>query len=126
MPTVIPTATPIVSAAGETLILVGEFANYSPDQGFNVAGRLQETLADEIAAADLISTTAHVWPHVLLDSAAAERVLIGSHAAMVIWGEYDSGRVRVHLSTAGASTDWEKLLPSPAELSTTINFEAPS
>jgi tetratricopeptide (TPR) repeat protein len=120
-----PTATPIVSGEGETLVLVGEFANYSPDQGFNVAGRLQEALVDEIAAAELISTTAHVWPQVLSDPIEAQRVLGGSHAAMLIWGEYDSGRVRVNLSTADASTDWEKLLPSPAELSTTINLEAP-
>jgi len=119
------TPTPIVAGQGETLVLVGEFANYSPDQGFNVAGRLQEALADEIAAAELISTTAHVWPHVLSGQIEVEHVLVASRAAMLIWGEYDSGRVRVHLSTADASTGWEKLLPSPAELSTTINLEAP-
>ncbi len=87
--TAIPPATPIVSADGETLVLVSEFANYSPDQGFNVAGRLQEALADEIAAAELISTTAHVWPHVLSDPVDAQRVLGGSQAAM-----FDLGRVR--------------------------------
>lgn len=119
------TPMPVTAAPDENLILVSEFANYAADQGFNVAGRLRDVLVDEIQAAELISTSVHIWPHVLTDNDAAQQVMAASDAVLLIWGEYDSGRVRVNLKTPELSADWEKLLPSPAELSATINLETP-
>jgi tetratricopeptide (TPR) repeat protein len=45
----------------------------------------------------------------------------------MIWGEYDSGRVRVRftLEEGGTELDWQRLLGAPTELSTTINLDVP-
>jgi tetratricopeptide (TPR) repeat protein/transcriptional regulator with XRE-family HTH domain len=116
---------------GETLLLVAPFANYTGgSQGYNVAGRVQEALAREIDAGRLPGVRAALWPREIRDSEAAEAALERSAAALAIWGEYDSGRVLAHLSRGDARTgaeepQVEKLLPSPADLSATINTALP-
>ena len=83
-----------VAGRGETLILVGQFANYTGwGQGYNVAGRVQAALAREIAAARLDGVRAAVWPQEIHDEAAAQAASRRSGARLLIWGEYDSGRV---------------------------------
>jgi tetratricopeptide (TPR) repeat protein/transcriptional regulator with XRE-family HTH domain len=124
------TSTP-VAQEGETLLLVAPFANYAGgNQGYNVAGRVQEALAREIEAGRLSGVRAAVWPHEIRDAASAEAALEHSAAALAIWGEYDSGRVLAHLSSRGTpagaeETRVEKLLSSPADLSATINTALP-
>jgi tetratricopeptide (TPR) repeat protein/DNA-binding XRE family transcriptional regulator len=116
---------------GEALLLVAPFANYAGGgQGYNVAGRVQEALAREIDAGRLTGVRAARWPQEIRDPATAAAALDRSAAALAIWGEYDSGRVLAHLSRrdAGAGTAEqrvEKLLPSPADLSATINTALP-
>jgi tetratricopeptide (TPR) repeat protein/transcriptional regulator with XRE-family HTH domain len=120
-----------VAREGETLLLVAPFVNYTAgDQGYNVAGRIQEALAREIDAGRLPDVRAAHWPQEIRDQASAEAALGRSGGALAIWGEYDSGRVLAHLSRpeAGAGTEEnrvEKLLPSPADLSATINTALP-
>jgi tetratricopeptide (TPR) repeat protein/transcriptional regulator with XRE-family HTH domain len=120
-----------VAREGETLLLVAPFANYTGgSQGYNVAGRVQEALAREIDAGRLPGVRAARWPREIRDAEAAEAALERSAAALAIWGEYDSGRVLAHLSRPGASPGvveprLEKLLPSPADLSATINTALP-
>ena len=117
--------------AGETLVVVGQFANYTGGvQGYNVADRLQQALKRELDAARLTDVRAAVWPEVIPDEAAARAVSGRSGATLVIWGEYDSGRVVGRLTlpavqTEGSERQYEKLLASPDDLSTTINADLP-
>jgi tetratricopeptide (TPR) repeat protein/DNA-binding XRE family transcriptional regulator len=116
---------------GETLIIIGQFANYTGGaQGYNVAGRLREALERELAAGRLASVRAATWPGVIVDAQAAEAAALAAGAALAIWGEYDSGRVVAHLTVPGAlaaaePAPLEKQVRSPADLVTTINGELP-
>ena len=121
-----PVAPPAVRAAvGETLVLVAEFANYAPDQSYNVAGRVVEAIEEEIGGAKLAQTRAAVWPEAVTSDGRAGDILDQSGAAMLIWGEYDSGRVRVNWATTEGRAQWEQLLPTPSELTAAINVDVP-
>lgn len=130
-PTVVetPTATPVpvVAAENEQLLVIGQFTNFTVDANYNVAGRIHEALSKQVAAARLEDTRVAVWPTAIEDNNSANEVMALSKAVMVIWGEYDSGRVRIRFTVAGggAEMDWERLLGAPTELSTTINLDVP-
>ena len=117
--------------AGETLVVVGQFANYTGGvQGYNVADRLQKALKRELDAARLTDVRAVVWPDVIRDEAAAWAVSSRSGATLVIWGEYDSGRVVGRMTLPAAQTDgserrYEKQLASPDDLPASINADLP-
>ncbi len=118
-----------IAAQGETLIVVGQFVNYAGgQQGYNVAGRVVEALEREVDAARLAETRVAAWPDPIGDEAAARAVAGRSRAALVIWGEYDSGRVLAHFTSVGAGLNErrvEVLTASPAELSATVNSALP-
>ena len=120
-----------LAAPGETLVVVAPFANYTGgQQGFNVAGRLQTALVEETERARLQAVRVALWPQVLQDEAQALAALEQASATLLIWGEYDSGRVLAHITLAGSpsqtqSRELEALVASPGELSTTINSELP-
>lgn len=125
-----PAATPAASALptaapGETLLLVAEFANYAPGQSYNVAGRIRETLQAEIAAAGIKDAAVRLWPEPIYDELRAAAVISATNAALLVWGEYDSGRVRANTTLRDDQATWERLLPSPDELSPTINADVP-
>jgi tetratricopeptide (TPR) repeat protein len=70
------------------------------------------------------------WPEVIPDEAAAQAVSHRSGAALVIWGEYDSGRVVGRFTlppaqSADGDRRYEKLLASPDELSAVVNADLP-
>jgi len=117
--------------AGETLVVIGQFANYTGGaQGYNIAGRVQEALERELRADRLSDARAAVWLDVIPDALTAEATAKRSGALLVIWGEYDSGRVLAHFTAPGAGHDIgdkqvEKLVASPADLATTINSALP-
>ena len=117
--------------AGETLVVVGQFANYTGGvQGYNVADRLQKALKRELDAARLTDVRAAVWPEVIPDEAAARAVSSRSGATLMIWGEYDSGRVVGRMTLPAVQTDggerrYEKQLASPDDLPATINADLP-
>lgn len=121
-----PTATP-----GERLAVVGQFTNYTGgSRGYNVAERVQGALQRELDAARLSGVRAVIWPDAIPDEAAAQAVVQRAGASLVIWGEYDSGRVlaRFALSSAAVGTAeprWERLLTSPDDLSAVINADLP-
>jgi len=127
MATATPTPLPVVAEAGERLLLVTQFANYAQSTSYNVAGRIYEALSGQVRSAELADTRVAVWPDTVGDEDAAVSVLDATHAALVIWGEYDSGRVRVSFALPGKGTalDWQRLLTGPDELSTTINLDVP-
>ena len=123
----LPSPTPLAlhAAAGETLVLVAQFVDYAPEQAYNVAGRVREALEDEIGTARLRDTRVLIWPTEIADRAGAQAALAGSQAGMVVWGEYDSGRVRVNVTTPAEQRDWEQSIGSSEELSAIINVDVP-
>lgn len=118
-----------VAAPGETLVVIAQFANFTGGNiGFNVAGRLVEPLAEELAAAALSNARVVTWPDEVRNQLEAESVLQRSQARIVIWGEYDSGRVVARFTqSADLSTpsELESLVASPTDLVTTINSALP-
>lgn len=116
-----------VAGPGEMLVVVGQFANYTGGAlGYNVAERLQAALQRELDAGRLSAVRAAVWPEVIPDATTAQAVARRAAAALVIWGEYDSGRVVSRFTTPAADERrYEKLLASPTELSTAINADLP-
>lgn len=120
----LPTAAP-----GETLVVVGQFTNFTGGEiGFNVAGRIADPLRQEIEAAGLAGVRVAVWPDTIRSDAEAQAILARSAAWMVIWGEYDSGRVLARFAQAEATDPLpavESLVVSPDELFATINSELP-
>ena len=130
--TAVPTATraspSIIARPGETLLLVAQFGNYTGNTGYNVAGRIQDALQTEIDAAELgPETKALIWREEVGAEQHAAAIVAQSRAAMLIWGEYDSGRVVVNFAIRGdlEDLDIEKHLKSPADLSPTINADIP-
>ncbi|MCB0182979.1 MAG: helix-turn-helix domain-containing protein, partial [Caldilineaceae bacterium] len=112
--------------SGAMLLIVAPFDGYTVNEQYNVAGRIQEALATEIANAGLISTTIEIWPEQIRSESYLREVLSASQATLVIWGEYDSGRVRVNLNgptDIAQQRDFE--LSSPTELITTITNTLP-
>lgn len=120
-----------VATVGETLLVVAPFAEYTTGEGYNVAGRIQEALTQEIMTAGLLSTTIAIWPEAVRNANQVRQLVRSANAALVIWGEYDSGRVRVNWTTGDGVTGQEKTekvdfaLTSPSELITTINTRLP-
>ncbi len=112
----------------ETLVLLSQFANYSQGQaGFNVAGRLQEALQEEVATAALDDVRIAIWPAVIDSPDAALKATQATSATLVLWGEYDSGRVVAHVQAPGDVEQQEvrRLVESPADLNVTVNTELP-
>lgn len=122
---------PKPAAEGETLILVSEFSNYANEQiGFNVAGRLTQAIQDELAEGIPGNFRADKLPEVIASESYAKTRGAELGATLVIWGEYDSGRVIVHstvpyldLQTAASGREW--FLSSSEELTTIINYRLP-
>ena len=78
---------------------MASFANYTGgQQGFNIQGRLKEEIDGEIAAAGLSGVRTVAWPGLIATESDAVDAGVRSRSSMVIWGEYDSGRVIVNFT----------------------------
>ena len=116
---------------GESLVLVAPFANYTAgQQGFNVRGRLMKEIDLEIRKSGLHSIRTAEWPVTIVSGPSASDAVHRSKAAMVIWGEYDSGRVMATFTIPEGKTDTHQQLvvdidSSPSDLPTTINIDLP-
>ncbi len=129
-PTATPTQSPYpIAAPGESLILVAPFVNYTGgQQGFNVRGRLKDEIERQIREASLPSVRTAEWPDEIESETLALDAAQRSGAAIVIWGEYDSGRVRAILTVPEAQSEARDqrivdIASSPADLPTTINLD---
>ena len=117
-----------VAARGENLIVVAPFANYTGGvQGFNVAGRLQEAIDGEVLEAGLQRVRSARWPGTIGDAAAARQASQRSGASLVVWGEYDSGRVISRFTAPADRPDdlgrhLVDIPSSPEELTSSINI----
>ncbi len=127
-PVVTPTLVYPVAQTGETLLLIAQFTGYTTNERYNVAGRISEELASQIAEAKLLSTTVQIWPEEIPSAMRAGQLLAATNATMLIWGEYDSGRVRVNLETRDATARQKRdfTLTSADDLVTTINSTVPN
>ena len=86
-----------VAARGESLIVVAPFVNYTAgQQGFNVRGRLKGEIDRQIREAGLVSVRTAEWPEEIDSETLALEAAQRSGAAIVIWGEYDSGTGQGH------------------------------
>ena len=112
---------------GETLLLIAQFKGYTRDQQYNVAGRIREELEQQIAAAGLISTTLVGWPDEITTVQKARELLTATNATLIIWGEYDSGRVHVQIEARNPTDSQSRdfTLGTADELVTTINSIVP-
>ena len=91
-PTAGPTA--VAAADGESIILLAPFANYTAgQQGYNIRGRIKEEIDREISTAGLTGVRTVEWPNEIEGEPAAIAAGRMANATIVIWGEYDSGRV---------------------------------
>ena len=117
------------AADGESLILVAPFLNYTAgEQGFNVRGRIKSGIDQQIREAGLARVRTAEWPEEIGSELVALEAGRRSRATIVIWGEYDSGRVMANFTVPHAqSNDYNQrvvdIVSSPAELPTTINLE---
>ena len=115
------------AAEGESLIVMAPFVNYTGgQQGFNIHGRLREAIDREVLAAGLTGVRTVEWPEEIDGEEEAVTAGRRSDATIVIWGEYDSGRVMaVFTIPASHSAEHDQQVVdvafSPSELSTTIN-----
>lgn len=116
---------------GETVILVTQFANYAGEQyGYNIAGRLVEILEQEIRIAGLENTRVALWSEPTNQRRYALQAGQSVSATLVIYGEYDAGRVVAQFART-AETDafidegLSKEVTGLQELSAAINTEFP-
>lgn len=120
------------SEASETLVVVSEFANYGGGQvGYNIAGRLEEAVYKEFENADIGPVRVKKINEIILDAVRASEIGAELGADIVVWGEYDSGRV-IAFVTSPSSDDrvgslerrWH--FASVEELSATVNTDLPN
>ncbi len=118
-----------VAVAGESLIAIAPFANYTAgQQGFNVQGRLRTSIDREIATARLSGVRTVDWPEEIADEPDAMKAVERSGASIIIWGEYDSGRVLASLTIPRGQSEARgpqvvDIASSPTELPTAVNID---
>ncbi len=122
------TPTPIVAASGEKLLLVAPFVGYTSEEvRYNVAGRIEEALQRELHDSRLAGVSVVVLPAPVTAQLQARSVLSATQASVLIWGEYDAGRVRANVTVPGEDdTDWVNPVESPSKLSLVINEDVPN
>ena len=117
------------AVGGESLIVMSPFVNYTGgQQGYNVLGRLKDEIDNEVYVAGLSGVRTVEWPEQISSEPDAEEASSRSAAVVVIWGEYDSGRVIARFTTHRArSTQLDQqvvnIASSPSDLPATINAE---
>ena len=122
---------PPAPGEAESLVALAPFVNYtSGQQGYNVRGRIKEALDAEISAAGLARARTMEWPEEIANADEAEDAARRSGADVLIWGEYDSGRVIARFTAAqdeaGAESGMVDVAASPSDLPVTINADFPS
>lgn len=127
----LPWNRPQPAAPGELLVAVSPFANYGgASGGYNVAGRVQEALEAAFRQAE-VPARVEILSTEIRDETEAQVEADRLRAALVIWGEYDSGRIIAYTtSPRDDSILWAEPrrwhVASSEALSTTINSNVPA
>ena len=114
--------------SGESLIVLAPFVNYTAgQQGFNVPGRLKEEIDREVSAAGIHGVRTVEWPENIREEADAEAAGRRADAMLVIWGEYDSGRVIARFTVPDSRSEQHDqqvvdIASTPSELPATVNI----
>ena len=114
--------------SGESLIVLAPFVNYTAgQQGFNVPGRLKEEIDREVRAAGIRGVRTVEWPKNIHEESDAEAAGRRADAMLVIWGEYDSGRVIARFTVPDSRSEQHDqqvvdIASTPSELPATINI----
>ena len=121
----------VPAAPGEVLIFISQFTNYSGQVGYNVAGRIRESLEQEFEKGNIALHRVEILDSPLADRDEALSVGQMYGATLVIWGEYDSGRVTASfILPIEASVESPQRLvrqvATPDELNAIINTELPA
>ncbi len=121
-----------LAVADQGVVLVTHFANYAGSQvGYNVAGRLAEALQREV---DDARFQPHlrilIWPEVVGERQAALQAGQEMNATLVIYGEYDVGRVVVKFAHPADQADFtepavQHAVQDVPDLSAKINSDLP-
>ena len=120
---------PSVAGPGESLMVVAPFVNYTGgQQGFNVRGRIKAEIDRQIVEAGLDGVRTMEWPEEIASEEAALDVARRSGATIVIWGEYDSGRIKATLTVPeepreAIGQSVVNIASSPVELPAIINLD---
>ncbi len=132
-----PSASPALSASaspksrpGEEKIVIAKFARYVASAAYNVGGRLRAALEEEMKAGFLPGSTIELLSEEVRDEVEAQAVAQNTNASIVIWGEYDSGRVLAHFTVPGLRDNVEQStveqpIANPSDLTATINTALP-
>jgi len=124
-----PVTAPLVTTAQPALavdggIVVSQFNTVLEYPRYDVAKRIKEALDTEIGKSALVSITVLIWPQNIDTKANAEIVLKQTRAALVIWGEYDSGRVVANFTVRNQSGEQHEIaIDNPNDLNSTINVK---
>lgn len=118
----------MIAQNGEILLLVAQFKRDTLNERFDVADRVSGALVEQISAAGLVSTTVEIWSEEIDSIQQARAVLTATNATMMIWGKYDSGRVRVNLEMRDPNDSQKRdyNLTTTDELLTTVNYTVPT
>ncbi len=118
----VATAQPAFEADGG--IVVSQFNTVLEYPRYDVAKRIKEALDTEIGKSELVSMTVLIWPQNIDTKANAEVVLKQTRAALVIWGEYDSGRVVANFTVRNQRSEQREIaIDNPDDLNSTINVK---
>jgi tetratricopeptide (TPR) repeat protein/DNA-binding XRE family transcriptional regulator len=127
---VYPEDKPKPAVEGELLILVSDFAQAGGQQGFNIASRLEEGIQAAIEGLALETIRVETYPESIEAEDLAFSLLEELNATLIVWGEYDSGRVVAQILSRDLSGEvfprekyW--VLDRTETLPTTINFDLP-
>lgn len=125
-----PDAKPEPADKGEQLILISEFTQAGGQLGFNVAGRLEEAIRAAIEELALEAVRVETYHDPIAAELSAQSLLEELDATLIVWGEYDSGRVVAQILSrdlTGKPLARERswLLESAQNLPATINLELP-
>jgi tetratricopeptide (TPR) repeat protein/transcriptional regulator with XRE-family HTH domain len=124
-------ASPKAAQPGETLILISPFMNYAGDRsGYNVAGRIREALQPLGSQPGLANFRVDILNEPVNSESEARRLGSLLDAELVVWGEYDSGRLLANITPIQASetvaTQQQRwMVTNPEQLNTTINADLP-
>jgi tetratricopeptide (TPR) repeat protein/DNA-binding XRE family transcriptional regulator len=121
--TAAPSPAPMLAVAPGGIV-VSQFSTVLDYPRYDVAKRIQEAVNAELSHSELTGTTVLIWPQNILTRESADEVLQTTKAALVIWGEYDAGRVVVQFTTSRKSGDQREIaVANPNELNSTINIK---